>query len=88
MYELFFRKREINKKKAAQLLREGKRGEARECLQRCIDISPDMALNLMNVSTSLYMSWLIRVLLKSTETGSLSFEGLSSERRGLYCGSL
>lgn len=41
-------KREINKKKAAQLLREGKRAEARECLQRCIDISPDMALNLMN----------------------------------------
>lgn len=59
MCELFFSKREINKKKAAQLLREGKRAEARECLQRCIDISPDMALNLMNVSTSLYMLWLI-----------------------------
>ncbi|KAK3093943.1 hypothetical protein FSP39_022063 [Pinctada imbricata] len=41
-------KREVNRKKAAQLLREGKRAEARECLQRCIDISPEMALNLMN----------------------------------------
>ncbi|XP_061173371.1 exonuclease 1-like [Saccostrea echinata] len=41
-------KRDINRKKAAQLLREGKRAEARECLQRCIDISPDMALQLMN----------------------------------------
>ncbi|KAL4237979.1 Rad2 nuclease [Mactra antiquata] len=41
-------KRELNKKKAAQFLREGKRAEARECLQRCIDISPDMALELMN----------------------------------------
>lgn len=59
MCKLFFRKREINKKKAAQLLREGKRAEARECLQRCIDISPDMALNLMTVSTNLYMLWLI-----------------------------
>ncbi|WAR18359.1 EXO1-like protein [Mya arenaria] len=41
-------KREINRKKAAQFLREGKRAEARECLQRCIDISPEMALQLMN----------------------------------------
>ncbi|XP_062595547.1 exonuclease 1-like isoform X2 [Saccostrea cucullata] len=41
-------KRDVNRKKAAQLLREGRRAEARECLQRCIDISPDMALQLMN----------------------------------------
>ncbi|XP_060571925.1 exonuclease 1-like [Ruditapes philippinarum] len=41
-------KRELNKKKAAQFLREGKRAEARECLQRCIDITPEMALELMN----------------------------------------
>ncbi|XP_033734001.1 exonuclease 1-like [Pecten maximus] len=40
-------KREIYRKKAAQMLREGKRAEARECLQRCIDISPEMALELM-----------------------------------------
>ena len=37
------------RKKAAQLLREGNRAEARECLQRCIDISPEMALRLMEV---------------------------------------
>lgn len=43
------RKREMYRKKAAQMLREGKRSEARECLQRCIDISPEMALELMNV---------------------------------------
>jgi exonuclease-1 len=46
---MYFRKRELNKKKAAQFLREGKRAEARECLQRCIDITPEMALELMNV---------------------------------------
>ena len=40
----------MNRKKAAQLLREGKRAEAREALQRCIDITPQMALDLMNVS--------------------------------------
>ncbi|XP_063426203.1 exonuclease 1-like [Mytilus trossulus] len=42
-------KRNMYKKKAAQLLREGNRAEARECLQRCIDISPEMALRLMEV---------------------------------------
>ncbi|KAK7505578.1 hypothetical protein BaRGS_00003323 [Batillaria attramentaria] len=42
-------KREMNRKRAAQLLREGKRAEAKECLQRCVDISPQMALELMNV---------------------------------------
>lgn len=42
-------KRDMYRKKAAQLLREGNRAEARECLQRCIDISPEMALRLMEV---------------------------------------
>ncbi|KAK3587807.1 hypothetical protein CHS0354_042771 [Potamilus streckersoni] len=41
-------KRDLNRKRAAQFLREGKRTEARECLQRSIDISPEMALELMN----------------------------------------
>ena len=48
-YIFFFRKRDMYRKKAAQLLREGNRAEARECLQRCIDISPEMALRLMEV---------------------------------------
>ncbi|KAK3770564.1 hypothetical protein RRG08_010753 [Elysia crispata] len=42
-------RRELNRKKAAQLLREGKKSEARDCLQKCVDITPQMALNLMNV---------------------------------------
>ncbi|KAH9487687.1 Rad2 nuclease [Bulinus truncatus] len=41
-------KRELHRKKAAQYLREGKRAEAKECLQRCVDITPQMALQLMN----------------------------------------
>ncbi|CAL1533210.1 unnamed protein product, partial [Lymnaea stagnalis] len=41
-------RRELNRRKAAQFLREGKRGEAKECLQRCVDITPQMALELMN----------------------------------------
>ncbi|KAL8615225.1 hypothetical protein ACOMHN_050266 [Nucella lapillus] len=41
-------RRELNRKKAAQLLREGRRAEAKECLQRCVDISSHMALELMN----------------------------------------
>ncbi|KAL5009267.1 hypothetical protein ScPMuIL_014848 [Solemya velum] len=42
-------KRDLYKKKAAALLREGNRAEARECLRRCVDITPQMALQLMNV---------------------------------------
>lgn len=40
----------MNRKKAAQLLREGKRAEARDALVQCIDITSQMALELMNVS--------------------------------------
>lgn len=41
-------RRETHRKKAAQFLREGKRSEARDCLTKCIDITPHMALELMN----------------------------------------
>ncbi|ELU04231.1 hypothetical protein CAPTEDRAFT_95129 [Capitella teleta] len=41
-------RRELNRKKAAQLLRDGKRKEARDALVQCIDITPQMALELMN----------------------------------------
>jgi len=43
------RRRAVNRKKAAQLLMEGKRSEARDCLAQCIDITPQMALELINV---------------------------------------
>lgn len=38
-----FRNREKNRKKAKELLREGKAKEARECFQRCVDITSEMA---------------------------------------------
>ncbi|XP_046546181.1 exonuclease 1-like isoform X2 [Haliotis rubra] len=41
-------RREMNRKKAAAFLREGKRSEAKECLQRSVDVTPQMALQLMN----------------------------------------
>jgi len=37
------KRRRENKEKAAQFLREGRNKEARECMQRCIDITPEMA---------------------------------------------
>ena len=45
-----FRRREMYRKKAAQFLREGKKTEARDCLSKCVDITPQMALELMNVN--------------------------------------
>ena len=48
---VMIRRRAMNRKKAAQLLMEGKRSEARDCLAQCIDITPQMALELINVSS-------------------------------------
>ncbi|XP_014773722.1 exonuclease 1 [Octopus bimaculoides] len=42
-------RRKVYRQKAAQFLKEGKRSEARECLQRCVDITPDMARKLIEV---------------------------------------
>lgn len=38
-----FRNRERNRKKAKELLREGKANEARECFQRCVEVTSEMA---------------------------------------------
>ena len=32
-----------------ELLREGKKSEANDCFQRCVDVSPEMALALIKV---------------------------------------
>ena len=53
---LVLRRRDMNRKKAAQFLREGKRAEARECLARCVDVTAKMALELMKVTTFLFLN--------------------------------
>lgn len=40
-------RREVYRKKAAQFLRDGRRAEAKECLQRCIDVTSEMARKLI-----------------------------------------
>ncbi|GAB1601260.1 exonuclease 1-like [Argonauta hians] len=42
-------RRKVNRQKAAQFLKEGRRSEAKECLQRSIDITPEMARKLIEV---------------------------------------
>ena len=49
------RSKEIYRKKAAQCLQEGRRNEARECFQRCIECTPKMALDVIKVK-NLYKS--------------------------------
>ena len=49
MFLFYLRRRDVNRKKAAQLLREGNRSGARECLQKSIDITAEMALQVMKV---------------------------------------
>ncbi|XP_053730995.1 exonuclease 1 isoform X1 [Synchiropus splendidus] len=43
-------RREANLQKGRQLLREGKLSEARECFTRCVNITPDMAHNLIKAA--------------------------------------
>ncbi|XP_045606109.1 exonuclease 1 [Procambarus clarkii] len=40
--------RERNRKKAKELLREGKIREAKECFQRCVDVTSEMAADVIN----------------------------------------
>ena len=47
------------KKKAAQLLLEGKRNEARECFQRCIECTPKMALEVIKACHELGVDCLV-----------------------------
>lgn len=44
---LHFRSREVNRRRAAELMRQDKPDQARIYLQRCINITHDMALALM-----------------------------------------
>lgn len=44
-----FRSKDTYRKKAAQLLKEGRANEARECFQRCIECTPKMALEVIQV---------------------------------------
>ena len=39
----------MNRDKGKALLREGKRSEAFDCFQKCVDVSPEMALALIKV---------------------------------------
>lgn len=52
------RRREANLQKGRQLLREGKLSAARDCFNRCVNITPAMAHNLIKVShIAPYSSW-------------------------------
>lgn len=44
------RSKETYRRKAAQLLKEGRANEARECFQRCIECTPKMALEVIQVN--------------------------------------
>ena len=43
------RKRESYRQKGKALLKDGKRSEAYECFQKCVDVSPEMALAFIKV---------------------------------------
>lgn len=44
------RKRDAYLQKGKALLKEGKKSEAVDCFQKCVDVSPEMALAFIKVS--------------------------------------
>lgn len=46
---MVFRNRERNKIQAREYLRQGNNSKARECFQKCVDVSSTMALELIKV---------------------------------------
>ena len=44
------RRRKDNLQKGKALLQEGKTSDANSCFQKCVDVTPDMALALIKVS--------------------------------------
>jgi exonuclease-1 len=49
----------LYRKKAAQCLAEGKKNEARECFQRCIECTPKMALEVIQAMHTLGVDVLV-----------------------------
>lgn len=45
----YYRNRERNKIQAREYLRQGNNSKARECFQKCVDVTSTMALELMKV---------------------------------------
>ncbi len=53
-----YRKRQSFLTKGKELLKEGKKSEAHECFQKCVDISPEIALAFIKVGVaSLLYIW-------------------------------
>lgn len=52
---LFSRTRQENKAKGLAFLRAGNRQQALECFQKCVDISPEMALEVIKVLMLLFV---------------------------------
>ena len=53
----FSRARQENKAKGLAFLRAGNRQQALECFQKCVDISPEMALEVIKVLLLLFVSF-------------------------------
>ncbi|RUS76102.1 hypothetical protein EGW08_016133 [Elysia chlorotica] len=70
-------RRELNRKKAAQFLREGKKSEAKDCLQKCVDITPQMALNLMNVCRDRGVDCIVAPYEADAQLAFLSLSGIA-----------
>ncbi|KAK7901729.1 hypothetical protein WMY93_018498 [Mugilogobius chulae] len=70
-------RRELNLQKGRQLLREGKVSEARDCFNRCVNITPAMAHNLIKVARSRGVDCLVAPYEADAQLAFLSKNGLA-----------
>lgn len=70
-------RREVNLQKGKQLLREGKVSEARECFNRCVNITPAMAHNLIKVARARGVDCVVAPYEADAQLAFLSKSGLA-----------
>uniref|UniRef100_A0A3Q4I3X9 Exonuclease 1 n=1 Tax=Neolamprologus brichardi TaxID=32507 RepID=A0A3Q4I3X9_NEOBR len=70
-------RRETNLHKGRQLLREGKLSEARECFNRCVNISPAMAHNLIKAARARGVDCVVAPYEADAQLAYLSKSGLA-----------
>ena len=57
-----YRRRDTYRQKGKALMKEGKKSEAVECFQKCVDVTPEMALAVIKVTSPPKLNYLLHLL--------------------------
>ncbi|XP_014242809.1 exonuclease 1 isoform X1 [Cimex lectularius] len=70
-------RREMNRRKAAELLRQDRANEARSLIQRCVDVTPEMASNLIKKCRSVGVDCIVAPYEADAQLAFLSLNGIA-----------